>query len=504
VSKRPPQHSPHSTQDPSTTTTVTREGWLAPRGDRATLREAYALVIAWSLAEPHRVGETALFGDETPAQILGRGGPQGVDDAPRVRFVRHRPSGSEAQPPLAASGISRTQMRLTPSAEGIAFERLGRCPLRHNGNSVDRGIVRPGDVLTLQNQLVLYCVRRTTSLSSTRDSSPREAGARVFGAPDVDGIVGESEATWRFREELAIVAPSAAHVLVLGESGVGKELASRAVHRMSTRASRAFVARSAAAIPPALLDAELFGNRRDYPNAGMHEREGIVGAAHGGTLFLDEIGELGSELQTHLLRLLDSGGEYHRLGEAHARRSDLRLVAATNRSPAELKHDFAARFSVRITVPGLDARREDVPLLARHLLEEAASSSPGLRERFFEAGPNGATFPRIDPAFMEALLQWRWTLHVRELRTLLWSSIRTSPSHFLAIPPEILARKAEPPQQSSEGDEPSARAIVDALARHAGNQSKAYADLGLPSRFALYRLMRKYGIDARVPEARRK
>jgi DNA-binding NtrC family response regulator len=231
----------------------------------------------------------------------------------------------------------------------------------------------------------------------------------------------------------------------------------------------------------------------------MPEREGIVGAADGGTLFLDEIGELPTELQTHLLRLLDAGGEYHRLGEAAARRSDLRIVAATNRPPSDLKHDFAARFPVRVTVPGLDQRREDIPLLARHLLIEAAQKQPTLRAHFFEDRPGGS-YPRIDPDFIEALLHCEWSTHVRELRALLWGSIRASREHYLVLPPELKRAWRRDQAEPESCEEPSPRAIREALALHRGNQSRAYAALGLPSRFALYRLMRKHGIEPRDPE----
>jgi DNA-binding NtrC family response regulator len=311
-----------------------------------------------------------------------------------------------------------------------------------------------------------------------------------------------TEAAWSLRESLALAARSGTHVLVLGESGTGKELAARAIHRLSARAGRPFVAKSAAAIPATLIDAELFGNRRDYPNVGMPEREGVVGAAHGGTLFLDEIGEMTTELQTHLLRLLDQGGEYHRLGEATPRRSDLRVIAATNRAASDLKHDVAARFTLTITLPGLDERREDIPLLARHLLDDAATAAPELRERFFERLPSGASFARLDPVFVEALLTWPWSTHVRELRALLWSSIRASRGHYLTTPPEMNRTPARDDESRADG-EPMARAIREALARHPGNQTKVCEALGLPNRFALYRLMRKRGLEPGEPGGNR-
>src|SRR5262249_14365097 len=177
------------------------------------------------------------------------------------------------------------------------------------------------------------------------------------------------------------------NVLIHGPSGTGKELAARAVHALSRRAKRPLVARNAATLPPGLVDAELFGNVKNYPNPGTPERPGLIAQADGGTLFLDEIGELPWDLQAHLLRVLDAGGESHRLGEATARRASIRLVAATNRAPGELKHDLLARLTLRLVMPELAARPEDIPLLVRHLLRRAAEQSPDIGRRFLS--PDG-------------------------------------------------------------------------------------------------------------------
>src|SRR5262249_4513267 len=151
-----------------------------------------------------------------------------------------------------------------------------------------------------------------------------------FGAPDPHGILGESPAAWALREHLSLAAHSGQHILLLGQSGTGKELAARAIHALSPRRDKPFIARNAATFPEGLVDAELFGTAKGYPNAGSPERPGLIAEADGGTLFLDEIGELPAHLSSHLLRVLDRGGEYQRLGESRVRRSDLRVVAATN------------------------------------------------------------------------------------------------------------------------------------------------------------------------------
>jgi DNA-binding NtrC family response regulator len=267
------------------------------------------------------------------------------------------------------------------------------------------------------------------------------------------------------------------------------------------------VARNAATLPPGLVDAELFGNLKNYPNPGMPERPGIVAQADGGTLFLDEIGELPWEAQAHLLRVLDAGGEYHRLGDAAPRRSDVRLVAATNRAPEELKHDLLARLTLRLTLPGLDARREDIPLLARHLLEKAAAESPEIAGRFFE--PSGE--PRVEPALVELLLRHAYAANVRELESLLWAALQGSPGDRVILTDELREEAAthagaEPagpgsgigasaPATRPACREPTPDEIRESLRRNDGSVTKSARALGLPNRFVLYRLMKKLGID---------
>ena len=204
------------------------------------------------------------------------------------------------------------------------------------------------------------------------------------------------------------------------------------------------MARNAATLPPGLVDAELFGNARNYPNPGAPERPGLIGQADGGTLFLDEIGEASHEVQAHLLRVLDAG-EYHRLGEATARRADLRLIAATNRADSELKHDLCARLPLRVKVPDLDERREDIPLLCGHLLRHARQANPEIGARFFSR----LTTPRLDPALVDHLVRRPYTTHVRELDAILWRAMTASTSDVVTLP-------AEP--ETTPPPSPSARA----------------------------------------------
>lgn len=448
-----------------------------------------ALLLAWSTSEPGRVGEIALLPPGTVA-TLGRGG--GGDGGSRVTFVRQRPGTNEATAPLGGLGLSRDQLRITVTGDAVAIERVGRRPVSLRGTEVERASLRPGDVLDVRGQLLLMCVRRPAQLPARRHFPLDACG--TFGEPDALGMIGESEAVWRLREELAFAAQAGQHVLLCGETGTGKELAAQALHRLSPRRTQPLVARNAATLPPGLVDAELFGHARNYPNPGMPDRTGLIGEANGGVLFLDEIAELPLELQSHLLRVLDTRGEYQRLGDATARRSDFVLVGATNRDPSSLKPDLLARFALRVNVPPLRARLDDVPLLVRHALARAARQSPQLVERFV-ASVDGVSQVRVAPRLVAHLLGRSLSANVRELEAVLWRSVAGSAGDAIDA-----VEAAEPPVDEARATEVSADAVRAALAEQEGNMTRAAAALGLPSRFVLYRLMKKLGIEGKDGE----
>ncbi|MFT3766987.1 MAG: sigma 54-interacting transcriptional regulator [Minicystis sp.] len=368
-----------------------------------------ALAVAWSREEPHRVGEIAIIDSE---QVLGRGGARPDDALPRVRLQRQRPGGTTMMEPIDSLRISRLQLRLRPRGGVLEVKSIGRCPLLVNGELAESAEVEPGDTLHLKNELLLMVTRRPERMPPLRSFPDRDV---PFGVADPFGLVGETPAAWAMRDMLAFAARADGHVLVRGPSGSGKELAAGAIHRLSARGDKPLVARNAATFPPGLVDAELFGNVKNYPNPGTAEREGIIGEADGSTLFLDEIGELPAELQAHLLRVLDRRGEYQRLGESRMRRADLRVVAATNRAVEELKHDFAARFTLRVEVPPLAERREDIPLLVRHLLRRAAAGNEDVRRNFFEARGGHEPEARIAPELIERLLRHPLRTNTRDL-----------------------------------------------------------------------------------------
>jgi two-component system, NtrC family, response regulator HydG len=429
----------------------------------ATLRRveesAPALVIAWSAKEPHRVGEVAVF-DARPPWVIGRGSL----DFATVEFLRQRPRASVTTGALGDDSVSRRQIDVDRTDEGLSLKNAGQARMRVNGVETSEAIVRDGDVVELRGRYLFVACVRPVTLGDAFDWP-----AFPFGEPDAFGIVGESPAAWKLRADLAFGARSDAHVLVHGASGTGKELCAAAIHGLSARARKAFLARNAATFPPGLIDAELFGNTKNYPNAGMPEREGLVGAVDKGTLFLDEIGEIAPELQAHLLRLLDARGEYHRLGETQTRRADVRLVCATNRDVSALKHDLLPRLKVRVAVPPLEQRREDIPLIARRLLL---------------ANPLGARFANdVSSSLIETLLREPFAGNVRELEHLLLRAIQFSVTGSLRLPE----------QQAPAHELEEARRVRAALDEAGWNVSRAADALGM-SRHALARLIKKHGL----------
>jgi DNA-binding NtrC family response regulator len=477
------------------------------------------LAIAWSSSQPWRVGEVAVFATSTRV-FLGRG-----DDSSgkRVQFGRQSPIHPFAPEPLEGRTLSRDQLAVRVVPEGLEVRVLGTCPTFVNGTPVTHAVLKPGDTLLCQMELLLYCTTRRVAIAPPRFLDLTVA--RRFGEPDRLGIVGESPATWHLRDELARAAHGRTHVLVHGETGTGKELAALAVHRLSERAAGPLVARNAATLPPGLIDAELFGCAKDYPNAGMPARQGLFGEADLGTLFLDELAELPLDLQPHLLRVLDSG-EYHRLGDTMRRRADVRLVGATNRAPSSLRHDLRERFKAKIRVPPLRERREDIPLLVRHLLLRQAKESPEVAERFVERWPAGGRGARVDARLIEDLLHLPLAANVRELDRLLWAAMGASPGdtvrRLLGVDRQAEATVVSPPPrfgdrrvggephgenfrvgagQEAEAEDllvglmpPSAEQILAALHEERGSMTRAAKVLGLPSRYALYRLMQRLGI----------
>jgi len=236
----------------------------------------------------------------------------------------------------------------------------------------------------------------------------RQLRRRLDRASEPVEFVSSSPRMQRLRQTAEQVADTDAPVLILGETGVGKEMLALHVHRHSARAARAFVKVNCAALPHDLLESELFGYERGAFSGAVRDKPGKFELAHGGTILLDEIAEMSTHLQAKLLHVLQDG-EYSRLGSQRATRVDARVLASTNRSldkavaEGSFRQDLYFRINViRIEVPPLRERPEDIPLLANAFLRRYV-------ERY------GSSVREIPPELMEALLRHDWPGNVREL-----------------------------------------------------------------------------------------
>jgi transcriptional regulator with GAF, ATPase, and Fis domain len=244
----------------------------------------------------------------------------------------------------------------------------------------------------------------------------------ILAEGDFGGIIGRSPAIRNTLEQIDLVAPTDATVLIQGESGTGKELVAREIHKRSRRAAGPLVKVNCAAIPSELYESEFFGHARGAFTGALRDRAGRFEVADGGTLYLDEVGEIPLLLQSKLLRVLQEG-TYERVGEEQPRRVDVRLLAATNRV---LKKEMAAgRFRedlyyrlhvVPITVAPLRERREDIPLLAAHFLNHACGRLHLRR-------------PRLTRGHMRELEQYDWPGNIRELENVIERAVIMARRH---------------------------------------------------------------------------
>jgi transcriptional regulator with GAF, ATPase, and Fis domain len=365
----------------------------------------------------------------------------------------------------------------------------GGTPIRYAGETLGAltarwTIASPPDPARAEMVLTMTATAAATAVSA---AIARRRSAAASGLMEILGI-SRAIADVRAAVDRAAAAPFT--VIVDGESGSGKELVARALHRRSLRRDRPFSALNCAALPDDLVDAELFGHSRGAFTGALSERAGVFEESHLGTLFLDEVGELSPRAQAKVLRTLQDG-EVRRVGENLPRRVDVRLVAATNR---DLRQEVAAgRFRldllyrldvIRITVPPLRERRDDIPLLAEHFWH-AATGRVGSRAV-------------LSAHTVGALARYDWPGNVRELQNVLAALAVRAPRRGV-VPPTAL------PPAFGGGAAPSGLRLGDArrsfeerfiraaLARTGGHRSRAAEELGL-SRQGLAKLMSRLQI----------
>jgi formate hydrogenlyase transcriptional activator len=296
-----------------------------------------------------------------------------------------------------------------------------------------------------------------------------------------DAIVGESVALKAILQQVNLVAPTDTTVLVLGETGTGKELIARAIHARSRRASRPFIRVNCAAIPASLIASELFGHEKGAFTGAMQRRLGRFEAADGGTIFLDEIGELPMETQVTLLRVLQER-EFERVGSSHSVSVDVRIVAATNRdlrsavNAGTFRLDMFYRLNVfPVRLPALRERAADIPMLVEFLVERYSKKT-------------GKRFHGISKQTIERLQAYDWPGNIRELQNVVERAVILSEGDFFTVDEAWL--KHDSLQVSSSMDRLSStladrerEMIESALAESRGRisgPSGAAAKLGIP------------------------
>ncbi|KTF36712.1 sigma-54-dependent transcriptional regulator [Xanthomonas vesicatoria] len=308
-----------------------------------------------------------------------------------------------------------------------------------------------------------------------------------------DALVGHSPAMRTVHKRIGLAAASDLPVLITGETGTGKELAARALHRASARANAAFVAVNCAAIPLELMESELFGHRKGAFSGATSDRIGLIREADGGTLFLDEIGDMPLPMQAKLLRFLQEG-EVTPLGGRGAQKVDVRVLAATHRDLAawvaagQFRSDLRYRLNVvPIELPPLRERGQDIVLLAQY---------------FLRIGQGGAR--TLSPAAQARVLAYPWPGNVRELRNVMQRSQVLVRGHSIEADDldEALGALAPPQAMPAAPDMQLPEAVArlekqmiqDALAHSGGNRAEAARRLGI-HRQLLYRKLDDYGLQ---------
>ncbi len=323
-----------------------------------------------------------------------------------------------------------------------------------------------------------------------QDKTEIESLRRQLTGPDhFENLIGKSPAMQGIYKKIQDIAPVDVPVLIQGETGTGKELVAKALHRLSARQNKVFIPVNCAGLTDSLLGSQLFGHKRGAFTGAASDHEGFFEAASGGIIFLDEIGDMPLAIQTTLLRVLQEG-EIIRVGESHARKVDVRVLAATNQNLPALveagafRADLLYRIRVaRLELPPLRERREDIPLLSEAFMAQARAITKKHDVR------------DIAPDAMQALLRYGWPGNVRELKgTFDFALIHCSGSAIQTsdLPPEIIT-PAEQVRRSEPSPKDEREEILLALEQAQGKRSQAAKILGV-SRSTLYRRLNDLGI----------
>ncbi len=329
-------------------------------------------------------------------------------------------------------------------------------------------------------------------LALTRKTEALER--RLESVEGDSSLVGETNSMRRVKQLIDKIAPTDSTVLILGETGTGKELVARRIHDLSRRASAPFVAVNCGALPENLVESEFFGHRKGAFTGADSPRKGLFEVAHAGTLFLDELGELDKSMQVKVLRFLESG-EIRRVGENDSFHVDVRIVCATNRDLQDMvaegtfREDLFFRVNTfEILLPALRQRKEDIPGLARFLLA-----------RYLKRPQAPADI--LSPAALEALISHEWSGNVRELANALEHAVILSDGHTI-LPEHLPASVTGPTVRAGSATgymsshsktlrEIEMDVIHHVLDKHGGDKPKAALELGIALK-TLYNKLNQY------------
>jgi two-component system response regulator HydG len=350
---------------------------------------------------------------------------------------------------------------------------------------------------TLSQPLDVQQMRFALDRACRRAAMARELAEarRLLGTNRVEGLLGNSKAMDRVCDVTRKVAEVFTTVLITGESGTGKGMVAQAIHRMSSRSDKPFVAFSVCSFPDSLIEDELFGHEKGAFTGAGQARRGRFEEANGGTIFIDEIGDLALPLQAKLLRALQER-TVERLGSNVPRPLDVRVICATNRNLEKMveegsfRQDLYFRISVvKIQMPSLSERKDDIPLLAEHFLRTFAKA-------------HGKAARMFTPGFLSALSRYTWPGNVRELQNVIERSVvLANGNEYLGVSdlPEELRGLTVASDDMRAGSFHAAvqgfkkELVRSALKIHSGNRLRAAAELGI-SRCYLHRLLNQFNL----------